>query len=63
MEKWNLGLEVFLFIFCILCVLRESYGVVKVMKLKEGKVNLSTDRLLILGSAISYILTIIIIGF
>lgn len=58
-----LGVRVFLFIFAILIIIRDAYNFIKVIKLKEGKYNATTTNLIVLASSISYIFTMLIIGF
>lgn len=58
-----LGIKVFLFIFAILIVIRDAYNFVKVIRLREGKYDATTTNLIVLASSISYILTMLIIGF
>jgi hypothetical protein len=56
-------LEVFVFILSFLEVFREIFGVIKVIKMRSGKVEITGWRLTYLGFSISYILTMIILGF
>jgi hypothetical protein len=63
MDNLILNIKVFVFIFCILCIIRDTYGILKILKLKEGKYSLSTERLFLLGGSISYVLTMLIMGF
>lgn len=58
-----LGVKVFSFIFAILIVIRDAYNFVKVIRLREGKYDATTTNLIVLASSISYILTMLIIGF
>lgn len=58
-----LGVRVFLFIFAILIIIRDAYNFIKVIRLKEGKYNATTTNLIALASSISYIFTMLIIGF
>ena len=58
-----LGVKVFLFIFAILIVIRDAYNFVKVIRLREGKYDATTTNLIVLASSISYIFTMLIIGF
>lgn len=56
-------LELFVFILAFLEVFREIFGVIKVIKMRSGKVEITGWRLTYLGFSISYILTMIILGF
>jgi hypothetical protein len=56
-------LELFVFILSFLEVFREIFGVIKVIKMRSGKVDITGWRLTFLGFSISYILTMIILGF
>lgn len=58
-----LGVKVFLFIFAILIVIRDAYNFVKVIRLREGKYDATTTNLIVLASSISYIFTMLIMGF
>ena len=58
-----LGVKVFLFSFAILIVIRDAYNFVKVIRLREGKYDATTTNLIVLASSISYIFTMLIIGF
>jgi hypothetical protein len=55
--------ELFVFILSFLEVFREIFGVIKVIKMRSGKVDITGWRLTFLGFSISYILTMIILGF
>ena len=56
-------LELFVFILSFLEVFREIFGVIKVIKMRSGKVDITGWRLTFLGFSISYILTMFILGF
>jgi len=56
-----LFVKVFVLIMAILYCLHTLYNIVKVITLKEGKVEFGKYGLLTLGSAISYIITCILI--
>lgn len=58
-----LGVKIFLFIFALLIILRDLYNFAKVLKLKEGKYDATTTNLVLLASSISYVITMLIIGF
>lgn len=63
MEILIFGILVFIFIFSWLIVIENIYKFIKVMRLKEGKIDSSLFSKITLGSAISYIITMLIIGF
>ena len=56
-------LEVFIFIFCCLNILKNAYNLIKVLGLKDGKISSDILSVVYLGLSISYVLTSIIIGF
>ena len=58
-----LGIEIFAFIFAILIIIRNLYSFIKVLYLKEGKYDASEKNLIVLASAISYVITMLIVGF
>lgn len=58
-----LGLKIFFFIYSILIVLKNIYSAIKVLSLREGKMDSSNVQLFLLGSSISYIITLLFIGF
>lgn len=58
-----LGIKIFIFVFALLIVIRDAYNFLKVLKLKEGKYDASEKNLILLGSSISYIITMLVIGF
>ena len=51
------------FIFCCLIILKNVYSFNKVILTQQGKYNATPKVLITLGTAISYVLTILIIGF
>lgn len=57
------SIEVFILILCILNVLKNIYNIIKVMKIKDGKFSSSKSDTLFLGLSISYIITVLIVGF
>ena len=61
----NIGytIEIFIFIFCLLNVLKHTYNFIKVMRQHEGKLETDSVSQILLGLSLSYILTSIIIGF
>lgn len=56
-------LEVFIFIFCSLNILKNLYNMIKVLRTKEGKMESSTSSIVLLGLSLSYVITALIIGF
>ena len=56
-------LEIFIFIFCSLNVFKNLYNMIKVLRIKEGKMESSTSSIVFLGLSISYIITALIVGF
>lgn len=56
-------IKLFIFILSSLEVIREIFGVIKIIKMRSGKIELTGWRLSFLGFSISYILTILILGF
>lgn len=63
MEKLILFTEVYVFIFCILNVIKNSYNFFRVMRLKEGQVSDGILSTVLFGLSLSYIITMLIIGF
>lgn len=63
LETFLLGVRIFIFIFALLIIIRDAYNFVKVLRLKEGKYDATTTNLILLASSISYIITMLIIGF
>lgn len=52
---------IFIFVYAILVVIKNVYGVIKISVLKQGKVDTTTFNQVSLGLAISYIITFLII--
>lgn len=63
METFLLGIKVFAFVFAILVLIRDCYNFSKVLALKEGKYETTVKGQVLLASSISYIVTMLIIGF
>lgn len=63
LETFLLGVRIFIFIFALLIIIRDAYNFAKVLRLKEGKYDATTTNLILLASSISYIITMLIIGF
>lgn len=63
MMKLIFGCELFVFIFCCLICIKTIYNAVKVIVLKEGSITSSKNESIIFGCALSYIITMLIIGF
>ena len=55
-----IGLKTFVFIFCILFLINRVFNFIKVMRLREGKIDTSLITTLSIGFAISYIITVLI---
>jgi hypothetical protein len=58
-----LGVKIFVFIFSILFILRNLYSFIKVLYMKEGRYDASSLNLSLLATSISYVITILILGF
>lgn len=58
-----LGIKIFFFIFAILIIVKDLYSFIKIIRLKEGKYNSTNLNSILLGSSISYVITMLIIGF
>ena len=56
-------LKLFVFIFSILYLIRYFINVISVIRAEEGQINNTPLDLVLLGSAISYITTLLITGF
>lgn len=52
--------KLYLFIMSILFILKNIYSFIKIMRLKEGKLDDSWSHNILLGSAISYIIIFLI---
>lgn len=63
METLLFGIQLFIFIFSCLLVIKDIFSFIKVLVIKQGKVEQSKYSLVCLGCAISYIITTLIIGF
>ena len=63
MFSWIFQIRLFVFVFCVLLVLRNAFMFTKVLYLKQGKVNTSTLNTVGTGLALSYIMTVLITGF
>ena len=57
-----LQVKVFLFILAILTIIVDMFHVISVFRLKSGKLA-TQNELIVLGVALSYILTMLICGF
>lgn len=57
------SIELFILVLACLNVFRNLFNVFKVMRLKEGKIELDTYSITLLGMSLSYIITVIILGF
>ena len=56
-------IKLFLFIFSILYLIKYGINVLRVMRAEEGRIDNTTTDLVLLGSALSYVITLIITGF
>lgn len=63
MEEFIFQVRLFVFIFSILYLIKYSFKCITVLRLKTGKIDNSTVDLILLGSALSYIITTLIGGF
>lgn len=63
MEKIIFGLEIFFFIFSLLNIIKNIYTFIKVVRLKEGKVDTSLVSEIMFGVSLSFVITMLIIGF
>lgn len=57
-----IGLKLYVFVFAVLYLLNRVISILKVIRLKEGKVDTSKWTLFFIGASISYIITAIIMG-
>ena len=55
-------LIIFIFVFSILVIIRDTFQIIRVIKMREGKVDMSNKRVLLLGLSISYVLSILIMS-
>ncbi len=62
LENLLMGLKLYIFIFAVMYILSRVFEVVKVIRLKEGKVDTSKWSMFFTGASISYIITALIIG-
>ena len=56
-------IKIFIFILSFLEIFRELFNVFKIIKMRSGKIELNGCRLAFLYFSISYITTILIVGF
>ena len=56
-------IKLFLFIFSILYLIKYGINVLRVVRAEEGRIDNTTTDLILLGSALSYVTTLIITGF
>ena len=56
-------IEVFILIFCILNVIKNTYNIAKVFYQQEGKADFDTITTILFGMSLSYIITTMIVGF
>lgn len=62
MEIFLYGIYLFAFIFCCLIVIKYIYITIKVLVMKEGKIGGLTKNSCIFMTALSFIITALIIG-
>jgi len=55
-------LIIFIFVFSILVIIRDTFQIIRVIKMRDGKVDMSNKRVLLLGLSISYVLSILIMS-
>lgn len=55
-------LRLFVFIFAILYIVKYILSVIKVFRLQEGQIDNAPLDLMLLGAAISYVITVLITG-
>lgn len=58
-----LFIEVFVFTFCCLNIIKNIYSFIKVLNLKDGKMNNNTLSTVLFGLSISFVITCLILGF
>ena len=63
MAELLMYLKVFIFIFCCLNIIKNTYSFVKVLWTQSGKYDASQTTIICLGLSISYVLTCLIMGF
>lgn len=63
MVKLFLGIEIFIFILSCLIVIKNIFSFFKILWLKQGKFELNMVNTNLLYFSISYIITLLIIGF
>lgn len=63
MVELLLLVKVFIFIFCCLNIIKNVFTFAKVLWTQQGKYDSSTLSQICLGMSISYVLTLIIMGF
>ena len=57
-----MGLKLYVFIFAVIYLLSRVFEIIKVVRLKEGKVDSSKWATFFTGASISYIITALILG-
>jgi hypothetical protein len=58
-----LAIEVFILILCCLNIMKNIFNTIKVIVMKNGKIELDFRGKILLSMSIAYILTTIILGF
>lgn len=62
MEIFLQGVYLFAFIFCCLIVIKNIYSTIKVLVMKQGKIGGLTKDSLVFMTALSFVITALIIG-
>lgn len=57
------GIKIFVFVLCVLNIIKNIYNFIKVITTKEGKIDSSTQSEILFGLSVSYVITLLIIGF
>ena len=63
MEHFITQVEIFIFIFSILYIIKYTIKAINVIRMEEGKIDNTTTDLILLGASLSYIITMIYTGF
>lgn len=58
-----LFIKIFMFIFCLLNIIKNVYNIIKIMYLQSGGLTNGKYNTLFFGLSLSYVITILIIGF
>lgn len=63
MQHFIYQLEIFFFVFSVLYLLKYTLKAINVIRLQEGKIDNDTIDLIILGTSLSYVITMLYSGF